>query len=669
MKKNKLTNALGCKILLLAIVLYISIIPNISAATPLGSYTSCYQEFANVSTACGGLNTGRYGINDYSTWAIAVSGAIDGDWTTYGRDSADAGDVSSYLNITYKKPLNSTGAIWSIASYNSTGVYIINQTISAFCFNGNATDLNLQLVSNDAPASVGIVGNCIGLEEPMFSYVAGYSHIIEESIYWTLPDLLQNSVTYNSTTYESDTENFILNLTYDSSLYSIGAYFFYNNLSYISNVIGTDNNIILSNSLTVPHAPTGVFYWNISLTNSSGYKRYYNSTVNTQTINSLYLSLCNSTLNITILNFTILDENNATLINSSFKATLNYGITSKSINYSYQNMNYNKSNFQFCSSINKTILLSADIEYDAPGYVDRTYHIRNARINSTQNINLRLLLEAIATKFYFNIKQGVNFLSGAIININKKFIGTGNYDSIGVRKSDSAGNFIEYLEIDKDYRYLVSDSDGNYLGMIDRNANCQAAPCTINLNLESSASDVFAGYNDYFAGDILSNLTYNPSTKIVTYTFYDITGLANYFRLTVVKTNLNETVKTICDETSYSSAGTLNCNVTGNEGDFFAKTYISRSPEKVDKYISFIITALIGGNRQVTYAIILLNFSIILTLLIASASMSRGNPAVILFVFGISILLLKMATLFPYSWTVVTLLCILLFYTAWRTKT
>jgi hypothetical protein len=206
------------------------------------------------------------------------------------------------------------------------------------------------------------------------------------------------------------------------------------------------------------------------------------------------------------------------------------------------------------------------------------------------------------------------------------------------------------------------------MGVLDRNANCQAAPCTITLQLESATSDVFAGYNDYFASGILSNLDYDPTTKLVTYTFYDTTGLANYFRLVVTKTNLNETIKTICDTYSYTSSGTLTCNMTGFDGDFFAKTYISRSPEEVDKYISFIINILVGGNRQVSLAIMLMNFAIILTLLIGAATMSRGNPTVILFVLGMSILGLKMTTLLPYSWGIVTLLCLLIFFVAWRTK-
>ena len=80
----------------------------------LASFVSaeyCYQETANVSTACGGLATGKYSVNHL--------GAND------------------LVFVNYTKPSNVTGAIWQVKHGNLTKTY--NITIPESCWN-NLTD-------------------------------------------------------------------------------------------------------------------------------------------------------------------------------------------------------------------------------------------------------------------------------------------------------------------------------------------------------------------------------------------------------------------------------------------------------------------------------------------------------------------------------------------------
>ena len=71
----------------------------------------CYQETANVSTACGGLNTGNYSFFEPSPYHY-------------------------YFLITYYKPNNVlNSSYWQYKIENSSGNYIFNQTIPSQCWN------------------------------------------------------------------------------------------------------------------------------------------------------------------------------------------------------------------------------------------------------------------------------------------------------------------------------------------------------------------------------------------------------------------------------------------------------------------------------------------------------------------------------------------------------
>lgn len=119
---------------------------------------------------------------------------------------------------------------------------------------------------------------------------------------------------------------------------------------------------------------------------------------------------------------------------------------------------------------------------------------------------------------------------------------------------------------------------------------------------------------------------------MVTYVFNDITGLANYFRLEVYKTWANmSATQTICDETAYTTAGTLTCNVTDSgDGTFTAKGYVSRSPDILVTFISFIVDTFrqsLGLNG--------LWFSFIFIALVALAGIANPAVAGVLVVIGI----------------------------------
>ena len=167
-------------------------------------------------------------------------------------------------------------------------------------------------------------------------------------------------------------------------------------------------------------------------------------------------------------------------------------------------------------------------------------------------------------------------------------------------------------------------------------------------------------YNLIYANNTVSSLTFEPITKMVTYTFTDLTGAAQYFRLQVNKMVSNTTDDLICDTTSYTTSGTLVCNLTGLDGDFVAKGYISRSPERLDKVLNFFINIMNTLNKS-PY-VLLFFIGIIITLTFGAMAVSKGNPSTTMAGFMIAWTGTKLFGFNPFSWVIVVLVDLLAYW-------
>jgi hypothetical protein len=243
------------------------------------------------------------------------------------------------------------------------------------------------------------------------------------------------------------------------------------------------------------------------------------------------------------------------------------------------------------------------------------------------------------------------------VNVQEYFVGLGMYKTVAILLTDSDGVATMWQEVDKVYRYSIVQNNV-LLGVVDRTSVCSAAPCSLTIQINQGMGNAFTPYNNVYAQNVLSNMSFNPTTKILTYNFIDITGLSYYFRLDVQQTNTNGTVTDLCNTFSYSSAGTMTCNLTGYYGDFDATGYISRSPEKVDIFLSFVIDEDVLAKLGTTGIFIVM--ILLITIAIAGAVLSKGNPTTVLFMVGFAILGLKLIRLFPFSWGITVTLEVLI---------
>ena len=490
-----------------------------------------------------------------------------------------------------------------------------------------------------------------------------------------------NSITYNNNTYETSLEQFIINFTLAEGAQLSLAKLNYNGTNYtISNITSVGNNYILERTINIPlnvnasANQTNTFY--VIFT----YEGTFIQTSSSYTQNSSFINLvkCGAPYTIQALNFTFYNEysqsninaaTNKTTLYSSFKYWLGDGTIYK--NYSFQNISSTLNNYQFCIypyfPNNYTFKTNMDMEFYAEDFRENKYYLRNSTLtNTSNNILLYLLPEEYATKFFLTFKQGTSAISDATVTVQKYFTGLGMYKTVAILLTDADGKATMWQEVDKTFKYSIV-KNGVLLGTIERVSICSATPCSLTIMTTTAIDSAFEAYDEYYAVNVLSNLSYNKNTNMVTYSFIDVTGLANYFRLEVKQVKLNSAGVTICDTTSYSSAGTLSCNLTGYDGDFFATGYVSRSPEMVDKILSFVIDEDVLGDLGITGVFIVM--ILLITLVIAAAVISRGNPTTVLFVLGMSILGTKLIGLFPFTWIVVVTLEVLIIFMIFKIKT
>ena len=638
----------------------------------VGNYVSNFSVLAQSTDMRGIANNGtnlltlsRAGNSVYkyelegavvSSLVIDLISPLDG----YASSSTENVFIVNYTATSYTLK-NSTYYIWYSNStiYNSTTYSINSSNVTKQRFTNFTLDnyeWNVFACAENATSTY-----CIWAD-------ANYSFTVGASL---------NSITYPNQTYETARETFKASFTIlNNSEISLGQ-LIYNGTNYtISNITYVLSSFNISRTIDIPlnkhdfiNNETREFYFRFVYAGNQVQvtDTYYHN------VSFIKLQRCNTTYSTTGINFTYYDEllsteidatKNATSIQTTFQYWLGNGSVYK--NYSYNNLTNNAadgSQYKFCIYPTwETFKVDADLDYEAEAYSSRTYHLRNAVIsNITNEIKLNLLTVSDSVKFFISVKKGLVPFTDAIVTISKYFTGEGVYRTIGIRETDDLGEFIEYLDLDKKYKFFISKNGTSY-GTITAQASCEAAPCELKLQIDEGLTDTWQGYYDIYATNVAYSLTFNDTTKIVTYTFNDLTGLAQYFQLTVVQLSSNQTGNTICDNTLYSTSGTLNCNVTGYTGNFKATGYISRSPPLVVRTILFV-------NEIISDVFGQLGILVSLFLIITIALVGSWNPAVGVILVAFSVFMMQLLGFAAFSYTTVILVVIIAIILAMKMKT
>ena len=599
-------------------------------------------------------------ISDLYNAGVGISPA---DLTvTLNSPADDYGTIDK--NITFNCTASSPALnISNISLYhNDTGTWTLNQTNST-TRKSNSTSIFYV----DFQDYGSIEWNCYACDnESTCVYGNNRTVVIEK--------FTVESETHNATTYETARETFLISFGIAEDLEISLIQLVYNETNHtVSDIVKTATTINASKTIDIPVNvndfinETRDFFFRLTYAGADVQETdlYY------QNVSFANLQLCNATYSTEALNFTYYDELTSAEIDAaanatSIQTTFNYWIGSGDIykNYSYNKLTNNAaSQYKFCIfPAWQTFKTNMDLDYEAEAYAPRTYYLRNATLtNQTNEISLNLLTISDSVKFFITVLEGMVPFPNAIVTISKFFTGEGIYRTIGIRETDELGDFIEYLDLDKKYQYFIV-RDGTSYGTIIKQASCTEAPCEITLQLEEATVDMWQGYYDTHAVSVAYTLFYNDTNKIVTYTFNDLTGLAQYFRLLVTQMSANQTGSTICDDSLYSTSGTLTCNMTGYDGDFRATSYIHRSPGRIVDFILFVISTIkdtLGATG------ILISLFIIVTV----ALVGSWNPAVGVILVAFSVFMMKILGFVAFGYTTVILIFILAVILAVKMKT
>jgi len=642
-----------------------------------GSYVNNYSM---INSTAGGVHSLIFYAYDTATWYDSVIMTDSMDFNQYvsktnytiGEEQESEG---AELEVTLNDPAasfnTSVSPIWFNATFVAVNANLTNATLYIWNSDSTVYGVNTTTYINGTNNATNLSFSDILIGDGyLWNYYACSLNSTESLCNFAPANRTFNFTMvlggeyYEASVAETATTTFQLNVTAPTGHIPLSGLLVYNGTGYLGTKTGTGT---FTRDLDIPISggakQTKNFVWQIAFTKGA-ITAYVNATRHIQEISTVTLHACDVvTYNTTILNFTMFNEITGDRINETANATdievtFNYwsGLGAASANYSYQNLsNYNDSQYKFCIlPADKTVYSDMEMMYDAIGYSERTYYLVNATLdNITNEITLYLMPDSDAVQFFVDVKDGLAPFTEGTITISKYFTGEGVYKTIGIRETDDEGEFIEYLELDKKYQFSIA-RDGESYGTIIKQAVCAVAPCKITLQIETAATDYWQGYYDYFATDVAYSLTYNDSSKTVTYTFTDLTGLAQWFRLYVSGVAMNQTGAVICNDTLYSTSGTLTCDLTGQNGEFKATGYISRSPEKILKFIFItirgwaeacgadgilitlfiIVTVALIGAWSPAIGVVLMAFAVLMSMFLGFMSFTYITVAVI-FVFAI----------------------------------
>lgn len=253
------------KLVFLLMILIVSLINVLSIRAVI-----CYQEFANVSTSCGGLNTGNYQTSS----GADPQNAMDGDYTTY------ATSINPF-EVNYTKIPNIYGVIWQ----EKTGPGTHNWTLPTKCINQTNNKIGI-IIRYNFPH---LYEYCTydnglgGYSEELLYTSPNNGDLYEEAIFWDFnpPGSVNYTINYsNYRTYNN--KNYTNNLTYNLSWKS--------NSSFSNILIGIYFNQSNVYNLTINSLSNNYTYGNI--TYLEGYYEIYfkiiSSSLNDTSINQTF---------------------------------------------------------------------------------------------------------------------------------------------------------------------------------------------------------------------------------------------------------------------------------------------------------------------------------------------------------------------------------------------
>jgi len=512
-------------------------------------------------------------------------------WNVQACDSD--GDCG-FAPANYSLFLDTTAPTISITSPNETFDYgKVNKSLD---FNITVTDTNLDTCWYDYN-STNITFSCttgVKATENITQNANNYSvtvyandtlnNVNSTSVNWNYR-VFENNLTYNDQVVETSNQDFNISVTHDSSIWnSITSKIEYNGTNYSATQFGTGDTLIFSRTLEIPAITTSTenksFYWYFTLTNGTGAYDFRSSEY-TQNVSEIDIHLCGTEETAYLRFFTNDSENPFPALNATFKSAWNIGSLGGSgllANYSFEDLTEVNNTWEFCITPNETeYTLTVDVEVDATDFAKNFYYIQEEDYtdNSTTNITLYLLNDTAATPTILRTRNTAqNRLTNVLIYIDVFDVGTNDYYTVGMAKTNENGEDVVYLNwYETLYRFRLFQDGLNTL--TTNNTKIFETPKIFEIGEDFTYSfDKF--------DNIIHTLVYDNATNIFTLIFDTNDASIESGCLRVIKRNPTNDTE-ICLTCVESESATINCDVsTYGNGTFIAAFYATGSFSLVD---------------------------------------------------------------------------------------
>ncbi len=487
---------------------------------------------------------------------------------------------------------------WSISE---TGITNFSEHVSNCSFLYNGVTEFLDNVSECVEKNFTIFNYVSGINTINFTTVDIFNFSFSNTSSWVV-SISEVNQTFNNETIEGNQESFTIFVVTDPSFQITAAQLTYNGSATAGILTNPTTNLFKATTdFIVPETSVDVnvsFFWTFALNDSTN----VNGLTKNQTIKNLAIDDCSSFTGL-FLNLTLIDEEFQNQLNETEdNTTIEVDITIESFDNSIVVANFsqtfNETNpVSICLNINLTnenkYSYDTTIRYDGDPYSNEFYHIQRGNLtNGTipNNISLFDLLSADATEFQITFKDSsFVVVEDAIIIISREYVGEGLFKTVEIPKTDSNGQTVAHL-VEKDVKYnMLVIKNGVILGTFNNLiAFCEdetIGSCFITLNALGSNTPIF-NYNETF-GIAFPPMTYNSTSRALTFTFSTIDGTIKTINLTAVKMDQIGN-NTACDEVLTSSSGTITCIVPTAIGNatIFVNIFVNNELKLVDYIIT-----------------------------------------------------------------------------------
>ncbi len=495
------------------------------------------------------------------------------------NDSTISGDV--IFNATLLPPSNFDLTNGTLFIWTDTGSLFLDITNIVL---GNTSNTTNFLVDNLTTGNY--IWNVLGVASNGTLAVSNFS---ENNRTFTWVPFEVDNEQFNTDVFETSRQDFLLNITTLASVLSIDAILNYNGTRFTAETSCSSGLCEISTAIDIPLVSSGefenkTFFWEISVFDGT-ISFSTNLTENQQNVTRLHLEVCDATFTVQTLNFTSFDEETEAPIDPfTFDASFNFWLGTGSIKRDKSLSNSSTSSVQLCLTPTfETLFLDGTIQYNEAGttnYTNRNYFFQNDTIsNSSQDIELGLLLSEDSTSFILKVQdRDILPVANVLIFTERFYPGQGVFRVVQVSETDDNGATVGFFQTETvEYRFILKQNGATVLTTNKQKIVGESVPFTLTFTIGEDEGAAWEPFEEI--DNLTSEITFNKTSSIVSFTYLDTSGNFELARLIVEKVNASALQNNIiCSETSTQSSATITCNLTGNStGQYIARGIITRS--------------------------------------------------------------------------------------------